>query len=114
MCLFPLSIRTKDSYGIEINQSVPCGKCIECLKDYQNSWKIRLTEEARDHSHVYFFTLTYNDSSVPHIFHDGEQVNVVSKPEIQLWLKRSRIFYERYFKRSIDFKYFIRFFCCHR
>ena len=107
MCLTPLSIRTTDSFGVDINQSVPCGKCIECLKDYQNSWKIRLTEEARDHLHVYFFTLTYRDDVVPHIFHEGDQINIVSKTDLQKWLKRSRISLERLFKRDIDFKYFL-------
>lgn len=108
MCLRPITVKTEDAFGIPVNQSVPCGKCIECLKDRQNSWKIRLTEEARDHLHVYFFTLTYNEDSVPHVFlDDGTQVNHVRKSDIQLWVKRNRIKYERLFNRDIDFKYFI-------
>ena len=109
MCLYPLSIKTEDSHGVSINQTVPCGKCIECLKDRQNSWKIRLTEEARDHLYVYFFTLTYNDESVPYTYDErtGERVNHVRKSDVQLWTKRHRIAYERLFKRDIDFKYFI-------
>lgn len=108
MCLHPVTIKTEDSFGIPINQSVPCGKCIECLKDRQNSWKIRLTEEARDHKYVYFFTLTYRDDTVPHTYlEDGTRVNHVSKIDIQLWIKRHRIKFERLFKRDIDFKYFI-------
>lgn len=108
MCLNPISIKTVDAFGIDVNQSVPCGKCIECLKDAQNSWKIRLTEEARDHLYVYFFTLTYNDDSVPFtILDDGTRVNHVSKIDIQLWIKRNRIKYERMFNRDIDFKYFV-------
>lgn len=108
MCLSPLSIRTNDAFGIEINQTVPCGKCIECLKDTQNAWKIRLIEEFRDHLYVYFFTLTYNEDSVPFtILDDGTKVRHVSKIDIQLWIKRNRIRYEREFNRKIDFKYFI-------
>lgn len=108
MCLSPIVVKTKDSFGIDVNQSVPCGKCIECLKDSQNSWKIRLSEEARDHKYVYFFTLTYNDESVPFIYDDdGNKVLHFRKSDVQLWLKRHRMSFERYFKRKIDFKYFI-------
>lgn len=108
MCLHPISIKTEDAFGIEVNQTVPCGKCIECLKDRQNSWKIRLTEEARVHKYVYFFTLTYRDETVPFtILDDGTRVNHVSKIDIQLWIKRHRIKFERLFNREIDFKYFI-------
>lgn len=108
MCLFPVTIKTKDSFGVDVNQTVPCGKCIECLKDRQNSWKIRLQEEARDHKYVYFFTLTYRDDTVPFTFDDdGNKVLHVRKSDIQLWIKRHRISYQRYFKRDIDFKYFI-------
>lgn len=109
MCLNPISIKTEDAFGVLVNQSVPCGKCIECLKDRQNSWKIRLTEEARDHLYVYFFTLTYNDSSVPTVVDEqtGEVVKHVRKSDVQLWLKRHRMAYVRKFNRDVDFKYFI-------
>ena len=108
MCLNPIQIKTEDAFGIPVNQSVPCGKCIECLKDRQNSWKIRLIEEARDHRYVYFFTLTYNDDSVPFSYtEDGTRVNHVNKVDIQLWIKRNRIKFERQFNRELDFKYFI-------
>lgn len=108
MCLHSLSVKTEDAFGVPVNQSVPCGHCIECLKDKQNSWKIRLTEEARDHLYVYFFTLTYNNQSVPYVYSDtGEKCLYPRKSDIQLWIKRHRIKFERYFKRDIDFKYFI-------
>lgn len=108
MCLYPITIKSKDAFGIDVSQSVPCGKCIECLKDRQNSWKIRLTEEARDHKYVYFFTLTYNDDTVPYSYDpDGNKVLHFCKSHLQLWIKRYRMAYERLFKRQIDLKYFI-------
>lgn len=108
MCLYPISIKTKDSFGLDVMQSVPCGRCIECLKDRQNSWKIRLTEEARDHLYVYFFTLTYRDDTVPwSLAPDGTKVLHPSKIDIQLWIKRHRIKFERLLRRTIDFKYFV-------
>lgn len=108
MCLSPITIKSVDSFNLPVYQSVPCGKCIECLKDRQNSWKIRLMEEYRDHKFCYFFTLTYRDDNVPHTFTDsGERVNHVSKYDIQCWIKRNRIAFERTLRRSIDFKYFV-------
>ena len=108
MCLTPISLKSQDSFGLDVNQLVPCGKCLECLKDRQNSWKIRLVEEARVHKYVYFFTLTYNDDSVPFTtLPDGTRVNHVSKYDVQLWIKRNRIKFERMLKRDIDFKYFV-------
>ena len=108
MCLTPISLKTQDAFGLDVNQLVPCGKCLECLKDRQNSWKIRLVEEAREHKFVYFFTLTYNDDSVPFTtLPDGTRVNHVSKYDVQLWIKRNRIKFERMLKRDIDFKYFV-------
>ena len=109
MCLRPISIKSVDSFGLPCNQTVPCGKCVECLKDKQNSWKIRLTEEARDHKYIYFFTLTYCDDAVPFIIHPvtGERVLHNCKQHVQDWTKRNRIYFERLFHRSVDFKYFI-------
>lgn len=108
MCFSPVVMRQKDAFGVEVVQEFPCGKCLECLKDKQHAWKIRLVEEARDHKFVYFFTLTYNDDSVPFTtLPDGTKVNHVSKYDIQLWIKRCRIKLERKLKREIDLKYFV-------
>ena len=108
MCLSPITVKTTDAFGLPINQSVPCGKCIECLKDRQNSWKIRLCEESRDHLFTYFFTLTYSDDNVPFTFSDdGEKLLHFDKTHLQLWLKRHRMSYSRHFNRDVDFKYFI-------
>lgn len=45
----------------------PCGKCLDCLKEYQQNWIVRLSEEfkAWDSRSVIFFTLTYSDKSLP-------------------------------------------------
>ena len=108
MCLYPLFIKTKDAFGVYINQSVPCGKCIECVKDRQNEWKIRLVEECRDHRYIYFFTLTYRDDTIEWVNDTfGIPHTTFRKSDYQLWFKRSRIYYERYFNREIDFKYFL-------
>lgn len=107
MCLNPIPIKTVDSFNMPVVQGFPCGKCLECLKDRQNSWKIRLTEEARDHLYVYFFTLTYSDDSVPFVYHNGDKYLSVCKKDIQNWIKRNRIQFERTLGRFLDFKYFV-------
>lgn len=109
MCIFPLHLKSKDAYGCDINVTVPCGKCIECVKDYQNSWKIRLIEECREHLYVYFFTLTYNDVTVPILDYCDFQLLFPDKRDVQLWLKKFRTHYGRLFGKGsdLDFKYFV-------
>lgn len=106
MCLYPITVKTVDSYGMPVNQSVPCGKCIECLKDRQNSWKIRLVEESRDHLYCYFFTLTYRNETALKIDY-GKTFYTFRKQDIQKWLKRSRTNLSRTLKRDITLRYFI-------
>lgn len=61
MCYNPITIKTPSGY-----QKVPCGHCLECLRQYQNSWSNRMYEEIKAHNgKAVFFTLTYNDESVP-------------------------------------------------
>lgn len=45
---------------------VPCGKCLDCLRKYQNEWSNRMYEEykAKGFKGV-FFTLTYDEQHVP-------------------------------------------------
>lgn len=54
-----------DSFGRH-NSQFNCGKCMECLSEYQNNWKVRMIHEADYHNTCLFVTLTYNESSVPY------------------------------------------------
>lgn len=49
MCTSPIIVKVNNRFDSRtpLYREVPCGKCCECLKQYQNGWKIRLTEEAR-------------------------------------------------------------------
>lgn len=49
-----------------VYKEVPCGKCLECRRRYQQDWAIRCYEEwkSKEYKGV-FFTLTYSDDSVP-------------------------------------------------
>ena len=75
MCLSPIPI-TRTIAGRKYVRYVPCGYCIECIKDRQNEYVIRSIEEAAKLGHVWFFTLTYSDDHVPFTYNlDGEVID---------------------------------------
>lgn len=69
-----------------IRLEVPCGKCVECLESRRSMWSIRLAEEAKDHIHTSFITLTYSDENIVY----GEYFPTLVKDDVQRWLKRLR------------------------
>lgn len=90
MCTRPYSVRTgKGPFSV---QKVPCGKCCECKKQYQNDWMCRMVEEFRSSPTACFFTLTYNEDNVPYLVDvtTGEAHRTVYKKHVQDWLKRFR------------------------
>lgn len=107
MCLFPRSIKVSSVYLNEFIQ-IPCGKCLECLKTYQNDWMVRLYYESTLHSNITFVTLTYNQQKVPQVVDTktGEVHLSLCKKHFQDWIKRFRRSSE-YHNRSKDFKYFM-------
>lgn len=60
--------------------TVPCGQCLFCLKNRQNSWSVRLYEESKVAKTSHFLTITYND----------EHINTANKSDLTLFLKRLR------------------------
>ena len=111
MCLHPITIYVNNKYDVQgtRNVQVPCGKCVECKKKYQNSWYVRFYEESRNHSSFIFFTLTYNNDTVPCNVdvETGECYNTVYKGDVQKWMKyfRKTLFYK--YKVNVKLKYFI-------
>ena len=63
MCLAQITIKQDNGKVI----SFPCGKCLECVKKYQNHWSMRLKEEFRDWKYCYFLTLTYSDENLSYV-----------------------------------------------
>lgn len=68
MCLNPIKLPQPDG-TVRI---VPCGRCIQCVKDYQQTWISRLSEELKSWYNpsgkdfpVVFFTLTYSQENIP-------------------------------------------------
>lgn len=105
MCLRPISVKNPTRYVGTYVMQVPCGKCLECLKDRQNSWKLRLMEESTNWDFLYFFTLTYSDENLP-LTEDG--LSTACKRDVQLWFKRFRVS----FKRSHGFDFVGKYFIC--
>lgn len=66
MCLSPIPFRYVNFLGFNESCDLPCGKCVECLKNKQNDWKIRSIEESKNWKHGYFFTLTYAEDNLPY------------------------------------------------
>lgn len=64
-CLRPIEVRVKNSKGKDngLRRVVPCGKCPNCLKNYQHQWIVRLKEQQKHSEASYFVTLTYEDDS---------------------------------------------------
>lgn len=110
MCTQPITKQIRSSkYASPFGILIPCGKCLECLRDKQNEWVVRLYMESKYHSNILFFTLTYSPDSVPELVHrpTGEIYRTVYKKHLQDWFKRFR---QRYFKKygvTADLKYFI-------
>lgn len=67
---------------------VPCGKCVGCIRRRQNDWIVRLTEEQKVSFRTFFFTLTYDEDSIPKDIDTG--TNVLYPRDIQLFMKRLR------------------------
>lgn len=87
MCVTPYI--TTDRHGAVV--AVPCGKCIQCLRDFQNQWSFRLSQECKRSVLPLFITLTYNDAHLP-IGEDekGRIHSVLVKKDLQNFIKRFR------------------------
>lgn len=89
-----------------VEAKVPCGWCVNCRQNKRQSWVYRLQAEAKQYPLSLFVTLTYDDEHLPiaRIGSDLFQTNVavVSKRDVQLFMKRLRKKYEDY-----KFRYFV-------
>lgn len=87
MCVKPIPIRDPKTRKVHL---VPCGKCIECRRAYQNEWIFRLNEEMKHSPLPLFLTLTYDDEHLPLGDNGDVTQSVLVKSDIQLFLKRLR------------------------
>lgn len=95
MCTNPYFKKIYDENGIlRSYQACSCGKCIECLKDYQNEWTFRLQQETKHSQSVFKFELTYDDESL--LFDSKTKTAVVCRKHVQNFFKRLRKSIEPY------------------
>lgn len=65
-CLHPFTRRYLDSITrVERVQACPCGKCIACLHNIQDSWSIRCQETAKAVRSFVYDTLTFRPERLP-------------------------------------------------
>lgn len=82
MCVSPICVVNKRGQ----RQSVPCGKCLECLQDKQQSWCFRLDIEKKYANVSFFVTFTYDDD---HLTYADDEA-CLCKRDFQLYLKQLR------------------------
>lgn len=101
-CYQPFVKRVQLSNGRFVTVRCGCGKCINCLRNYERQWTMRLREEMAASQSSFFMTLTYNDENVP--FGDNEYL--LCKSDYQKFIKRVR---KRLFKinSEIHLKYIV-------
>lgn len=71
---------------------VPCGTCQECIFTRQNNFVQKIRSESY-HNDLYFLTLTYNNSMIPHIFSSDASIGRINYPrcrDVALMFKRIR------------------------
>lgn len=106
MCLSPISIRNPNKFGFNGTNSyqfghnkrkdctsqyitVPCGVCPSCVALKQNYKVQRMLMQSFD-SHFFFFTLTYNNDTLPCININGFNLSYADTTDIRYMFKRIR------------------------
>lgn len=81
---------------------IGCGNCIECLKQKQREWTIRLTEEIKDDNTGKFVTLTLSDESMEELGNIVEKYaegyvrdNLIATKAVRRFLERWRKKYKK-------------------
>lgn len=106
MCLYPKLIKNRRYVPNKKNGGVPpqcpderllyvtaaCGKCMECRKQNQRQWLVRMSEELRQEPNAYFITLTIDDESYSNISntYNITDNNEIATKAIRLCLERIR------------------------
>ena len=63
-CIHPIIRVYRDVMGVEHRYECPCGKCIACLHNQQDSWFIRLSETNFNFRSFVYDTLTFSPSGI--------------------------------------------------
>lgn len=115
MCLFPRLIRNKKYLPNQKNgwQQPPvndyrvtfipvgCGECIECYKQRQKQWQVRLSEDIKHNRNGKFITLTF-DKKREDVQNIWENLKLDTDPYLkdnELCTRATRLFLERWRKK---------------
>lgn len=106
MCLYPKLIKNKKYLPNKKNNWNPpkcedyrvlyvtaaCGKCLECRKQKQREWLVRMSEELRHYPNAYFMTLTFSEEKLEKYkkLCNSEDPNTIATKAIHLMLERCR------------------------
>lgn len=106
MCLYPKLIKNKKYSPNKKNNWNPpkcedyrvlyvtaaCGKCLECRKQKQREWLVRMSEELRSEPNAYFMTLTFSEEKLEEYkkLCNSEDPNTIVTKAMRLMLERCR------------------------
>lgn len=106
MCLYPKLIKNKKYLPNKKNNWNPpkcedyrvlyvtaaCGKCLECRKQKQREWLVRMSEELRHDPNAYFMTLTFSEEKLEEYkkLCNIEDPNIIATKAMRLMLERCR------------------------
>ena len=119
MCISPVTIkrdyrRTESEVSEGYNtmtDTVPCGKCHECLASRRNSWAFRLWQQSKVAETAYFITLTYETEPKSKNGH-----GTLLKSDVQKFIKRLRKASPKYpyikTNGTTGYTSKIRYYCC--
>lgn len=79
---------------------IACGDCIECRKQKQRQWHVRLLEEIKSTPHGYFVTLTFSDESIQQLYAGTPHTNITGYTlDNHIATRATRLFLERWRKK---------------
>lgn len=115
MCLYPRLIKNRKYVSNNKNggkiPAVPdermkyvpigCGNCMECRKQEQLKWQVRLNEEIKERDNGIFVTLTFSNESIKKLINENEYLQKLEGYELdnQIAIRAVRLFLERWRKR---------------
>lgn len=128
MCLFPKQLLNKKYVANKTNKGVippfplkdgkpdirvqyvpvKCGKCMECMKQKANDWRVRLQEEIRTNWNGHFVTLTFSDEWYSALSQDVDDESDIKldgydkeNAIVTLAMRRFRERWRRKYKKSV-------------
>lgn len=102
-CISPITLKNQAKNATKSLITVPCGKCVSCLKNRRADWSFRISQELSVSNSAFFITFTYNEETVPwQKGDDGVERLSLRKSDFQSYMKNLRN------KISVP----IRFYCC--